>query len=238
MLTPRAATVKTCARQNPRTCLIWRMRRVRAALVPAIVITAALLLLVVLGLWTGIRNLAPRTSLSDILGISDRGPQSVAWKVQHEQPINLLLLARGGAGNDNPNVTDTIMVVSLGPRSRRALVVSLPRVAWVAIPAPPSGDVSGKLYSAYALAVHQDNAALRRDWQSPTGAGDLAAATVSRMTGLPIDYWVVIDIEGFRSIIDAVGGGRITVPVALDDPGYAVDATGPVMRVRIAAGAD
>jgi LCP family protein required for cell wall assembly len=212
------------------------MRRVRAALVPAIVITAALLLLVVLGLWTGIHNLAPRTSLSDILGISVRGPGSVAWKLQHDQPINLLLLARGGAGNDNPNVTDTIMVVSLQPRSRRALVVSLPRVAWVAIPAPPNGDVSGKLYSAYALAVHQDNAALGRDWQSPTGAGDLAAATVSRMTGLPIDYWVVIDIEGFRSIIDAVGGVRITVPVALDDPSYPVDDTGRVMRVRIAAG--
>jgi polyisoprenyl-teichoic acid--peptidoglycan teichoic acid transferase len=212
------------------------MRRVRAALVPALVILALLILISGVGLWTGIHNLAPRTSLGDLLGISNRGTDSVDWKVAHHQPITLLLLARGGAGNDNPDLTDTIMLMSVRPGSRRAVMVSLPRAALVPIPALTTGDVSGKLYSAYALGVHQDNTSLRRDWRSPTGAGDLAAATVARLAGTKVDYWMVIDTEGFRTLIDAMGGVRVTIPFALDDPAFPVDDTGRVTHVKIAAG--
>ena len=203
---------------------------------PAMVTIALLILISGVGLWTGIQNIAPRTSLSDLLGVSDRGTGSVAWKVEHHQPITLLLLARGGSGNDNPNVTDTIMLMSLRPGSRHAVVVSLPRAAWVPIPALQTGDVSGKLYSAYALGVHQDNTSLRADWRSPTGAGDLAAATVARLAGTKVDYWMVIDIEGFRSIIDAMGGVKVNIPVALDDPGFPIDDTERVTHVHIPAG--
>ncbi len=212
------------------------MRRVRAALWPSILILAVLLTIAAVALWTGIHNLAPNTSLGDLVGISDRRAGSVVWKLQHDQPINLLLLARGGTGAENPNVTDTIVVVSLRPRSRGAVVVSLPRFAWVAIPALKTSDVSGKLYSAYALGVQQDNASLRADWRSPTGAGDLAAATVSRLTGMPIDYWMVMDIQGFQRVVDAIGGVRINIPVVLDDPAYPLDESGRVTHIHIAAG--
>lgn len=212
------------------------MRRVRAVLWPALLILLILVLIGAAALWAGIHNLAPRTNLADLVGISGRGTGSVAAKVQHDEAINLLLLARGGAGTENPNVTDTIVVVSLHPGSRRAVVVSLPRFAWVAIPALTAGDVSGKLYSAYALGVHQDNPSLRSEWRSATGAGDLAAATVSRMTGIPIDYWLVMDIEGFRSVVDATSGVRIKIPVALDDPAYPLGDTGRATHIRIAAG--
>jgi LCP family protein required for cell wall assembly len=210
------------------------MRRVRRAIVPSLVILVLLTGLAAIGMWTGIHNLAPRTSLRDVFGIAEQGNGSVAWKVAHHQPINLLLLARGGAGNDNPNYTDTIVVVSL--RSRGALVVSLPRFAWVTIPALTNGDVSGKLYSAYALGVRVDSPSLRRDWRSQTGAGDLAAATVSRLSGLPIDYWAVIDGDGFRRVVDGMGGVRVNVAVALDDPHYPVDEAGHTTHVHIAAG--
>jgi LCP family protein required for cell wall assembly len=213
------------------------MRRARAALVPAVVILAVLILISVVGLWSGIHNLAPRTSVGDLLGIANQGPDSVAWKVQHDQPITLLLLARGGAGNDNPNVTDTIMLMSLRPKSRRAVMVSLPREAWVAIPALTTGDVSGKLYSAYALGIHQDNTSLRPEWRSPTGAGDLAAATVARLAGTKVDYWMVIDTDGFRSVIDTMGGVRVNIPVPLDDPSFPLGDTGRVTHLTIPSGA-
>jgi polyisoprenyl-teichoic acid--peptidoglycan teichoic acid transferase len=212
------------------------MRRLQSVLVPAIAGLALLILISGIGLWTGIHNLAPRTSLSDLLGMSHRGSESVAWKIQHDQPITLLILARGGAGNDNPNFTDTIMLMSLHPGSRHAVVISLPRAALVTIPALSTGDVSGKLYSAYALGVHQDNPSLRHDWQSPTGAGDLAAATVAGLAGTKVDYWMVIDVEGFRSIIDAMGGVRVKVPAELDDPNFPVDDTTRVTHVKIPAG--
>jgi anionic cell wall polymer biosynthesis LytR-Cps2A-Psr (LCP) family protein len=82
--------------------------------------------------------------------------------------------------------------------------------------------VDGKLYSAYALGLSQNDQFLRPEWQTPTGAGDLAAATVSEAIGQPVDYWVAIDTGAFAAIIDDLGGVAVTVPVPLDDPAYPV----------------
>lgn len=213
------------------------MARLRPALIRAAAVILILLLLGGVAIWTGVQGIAPRTSLSDVLA-PFRGPTtgSLSWKVEHHQRVNLLLMARGGAGADNPNFTDTMVVVSMRPPSQEAILISLPRFAWVPIPALTSGEVSGKLYSAYALAVHPDNASLRPAWRTTTGAGDLAAATIAQLIGLPIDGWVVIDINGFRDVVDALGGITVSVPRALDDPAYPVDDIDRTTHIYIAAG--
>jgi polyisoprenyl-teichoic acid--peptidoglycan teichoic acid transferase len=215
---------------------VARFRSTIAVIVVAVLVVLAL---AVVGLWSGLRNIAPRTSLTDLVALVDPSAASngsLAWKMQHSQRINVLLMARGGAGNDNPSVTDTLVVLSVQPGSRQALLISLPRFAWVRIPALRNGDISGKLYTAYALGIHQDNPSLRPEWRTATGAGDLAAATVAQLTGLTIDGWVAIDIEGFRNIVDALGGIEVAVPAVLDDAAYPVDVTERTMHVHIGAG--
>jgi LCP family protein required for cell wall assembly len=166
---------------------------------------------------------APRAGLGDFAALirSDAGDNNwVARKVDSNERINLLLLARGGAGHDSPDFTDTMLVLSIRPRTHRATVISLPRWLWVEIPAPENGVVQGKLYTAYALAAGQEATFLRAQWRTPTGQGDLAAATVSATIGQPIDAWIAIDLKGFEALIDALGGVTVTIPETLDDPTY------------------
>ncbi len=191
--------------------------------------------------WTvsAVRAVAPKTSPEDFVALitgPDQGPGSLAQKIKSNQRINMLFLAHGGAGNDNPDFTDTMLVLSIRPSSHQATVISLPRYLWVDIPAGSNGFVEGKLYSAFALGAVQDTTFLREQWRAPTGPGDLAAATVATTIGQPIDAWIAVDVKAFEALIDAIGGIRVTVPKALDDPQYPSDVDEKTIHIHFVAG--
>lgn len=182
---------------------------------------------------------APRAGAGDLLSLlnaSDPAPGSLAWRIRTNQRINILLLAKGGSGPDNPDFTDTMVVVSIRPQPLALTAISIPRYLWAAIPAPVTGQVEGKLYSAYALGAAQDRSFLRPEWLTPTGAGDLAAATVGETIGQHIDCWIAVEPEAFEGLVDIVGGVRLTVPVALDDWRYPAGDTDQTIHVHFDAG--
>jgi hypothetical protein len=81
--------------------------------------------------WLGyaVHMVSPDTGASDMLALIDGSspqPGSLASQVSENQRINILLLARGGSGNDNPNYTDTLLVVSVRPAGHRDRAASLP----------------------------------------------------------------------------------------------------------------
>jgi polyisoprenyl-teichoic acid--peptidoglycan teichoic acid transferase len=201
----------------------------------ALRLLAALLGIALLGSasWTvvAIRTIAPNTGPLDLFGQS-----ALEKKTADNQRINLLFMAHGGAGGDNPDFTDTMLVLSIRPRTHRATVISLPRNLLVDIPAAPTGTVQGKLYSAYALGAEADRASLQPRWTTPTGPGDLAVATVGATIGQPIDRWVSVDIAAFQALIDAIGGIRVNIPQALDDPSYPSDADEQTIHIHFDAG--
>src|SRR5207244_5777636 len=100
------------------------------------------------------------------------------------------------------------MVLSIRPGTHEATLVSLPRDLWVKIPALPNNRyMMGKLNSAYAIGIdHRNYPNVRSDWKTDTGGGDLAAATVSQVTGQPIDYWVGGAFKACRAAVNAIGG--------------------------------
>ena len=106
-------------------------------------------------------------------------------------------------GIDSPvNVserTDTMLVASFNPRTGEAGVFSLPRDTRVQVPGHTGYR---KLNAAYSL-----------------GGPELAAETVSRFLGIPIDHYVVLNFESFAGIVDAVGGVEVTVrrPMRYED---------------------
>src|SRR5438445_5670889 len=103
---------------------IRRAGRMLALAVAGLLILAAVSALTV---WSELQAVAPRTDVADLTALV-RPPlpasSSLGWKIEHNQRINILLLARGGAGNDNPNFTDTILVLSIRPAHGRAALVS------------------------------------------------------------------------------------------------------------------
>ncbi len=197
--------------------------------------------LAVFRVWSVIHAISPRAQPQDLVTLvraQNDEPGSIGWKIKHDERINILLLGYGGSGHEGPYLTDSIMLLSIRPAMHEAIMISLPRDLWVKIPAlPGQGYMMGKLNSAYAIGTdHKNYPNVRSDWQTSTGGGDLAAATVSQVSGQRIDYWVGVDFKAFRDVVNALGGVRVDVPTTLDDPHFPRGESNGTIQVRIDAG--
>lgn len=112
--------------------------------------------------------------------------------------INILLIAIGGEGHSGQNLADTIMVASVRPQSNEVALLSIPRDLYVQVP--------GENYYSKINSVHAYGEAERKD-HGP----EVLREKVSEITGLPIHYYARVDFNGFKSIVDAVGGVNITI---------------------------
>jgi LCP family protein required for cell wall assembly len=191
--------------------------------------------------WSVLQAIAPGARPGDVISLVHPPPPqpgSLAWKIQHDQRINILLLGYGGPGHQGAYLTDSIMMVSIRPGSKQAIMVSIPRDLWVKIPALPAGGVMwGKINSAYTIGIDRSNYPnVRAQWKTPTGGGDLAAATVGQVTGQHVDAWMAVDFKAFRDVVDALGGVEVTVPKALDDPYYPKGEHGGYKHIHFNAG--
>ncbi len=115
--------------------------------------------------------------------------------------INILLLGIGGEGHDAPNLTDTIIVMSIDPKSKTVSLLSIPRDLYVNIPSFGYNRIN----SAYAQGEE-------KGYQG--GGATLAKEVVSNILDLPIHYYIHLDFAGFKKIVDTLGG--ITVEVEKD----------------------
>lgn len=96
-------------------------------------------------------------------------------------------------------LTDAITVVSIDEDGSDAALISLPRDT-VDLPMPGGGTWTGKVNSVTVL-------------QSPELMRDMMAL----LLGVPIDHYVLVDMDDFRRLVDAVGGVTVSVPYALSD---------------------
>lgn len=118
--------------------------------------------------------------------------------------VNILVLGVGGAGHEGPNLSDTMMIWSLDPKTKDVAMLSVPRDLYVKIPSGARNQSQyGKINSANAI-----------------GGPATAEQVVSGVLGVPIHYYVVMDFAGFKQAIDAVGGIDIDVKEALFDRTY------------------
>lgn len=125
--------------------------------------------------------------------------------------VNILILGKGGAGHEGPDLTDTLIVASIDPINKEAGLLSLPRDFYVKVP----NFGSMRINEVYANAK---SAALRGKKTSDQAAKaekaglDAVQKVVGDTIGIPIHYHAMIDFEGFRKAIDTVGGIDIHVP--------------------------
>jgi LCP family protein required for cell wall assembly len=153
-------------------------------------------------------------------------PGTIAYKLQHGQRVNVLVLGYGGPGNDGPYLTDTMMIVSVDSAHQRIAEVSVPRDLYVRIDAWQDGrQYLSKINGAFSVPHTPGIFApgpLRQQYQGRDGAGHLAETVISQLTGLQVDRYVGIDFDAFRSAVNAVGGVQVCMDQPLDDPTYQV----------------
>lgn len=97
-----------------------------------------------------------------------------------------------------PFRTDTIVFVAVRPKLGQVTLLSIPRDLWVYIP----GWEMQRINTAY---VHGSA-------NGPGGGETLLKNTILYNLGLRVDHIAIVDFDGFRRIVDALGG--IDVPVA------------------------
>ena len=159
-----------------------------------------------------------------VQGQSNPGPQPTPDIVK--EPFNLLLIGvdTRTATIDEGARSDTLIVVHVDPQNRWASMLSIPRDSCVFIQGVTVPGTCGKVNLAYSHGYANPAPGIEPD---ASGAA-LARDTVNQYLDLPargqrIDYVMQVDFNGFKDIIDAIGGINIDVPTPLFDPKYPSD---------------
>ncbi len=127
-----------------------------------------------------------------------------------DQSMNILLLGTDARIGEDISRTDAMILVHLDAQTDRVSMLSFPRDLWVTIP----GYGKNKINAAYPIGEKQ---------LGPGYGPALAKETVSRLTGLPVDHFVMINFEGFKTLIDKLDGISIDVPKTITDDAYPID---------------
>jgi anionic cell wall polymer biosynthesis LytR-Cps2A-Psr (LCP) family protein len=136
---------------------------------------------------------------------------------------NILLLGYGGAGHDGGNLSDVVMVLNINPKEKSAVFVSIPRDLWVEIPVRSDIKEHHKVNAAYAIGSDDVRYGLKEpQYRGESGGGTMAKTVISEIVGVPIEYFVSVDFEGFKKVADSLEGIEVDVPVTFDDYFYPV----------------
>ena len=112
----------------------------------------------------------------------------------------VFILVAGSDARPNEDMlhtrADSVHLLAVNPATGQGTLLGFPRDSWVEIP----GHGRGKLNNSLAL-----------------GGPDLLAATVRRLTGLPVDYYVITGFPGLVSMVDELGGVDVFVDRRMND---------------------
>ncbi len=165
-------------------------------------------------------------SVVDTTPTSDQTPIPVPTATGADPRFAVLLMGYGGGNHEGAYLTDSMMVVIVDPNRKSLTLLSLPRDSWVPLLFDGKTAVYNKVNAAYAFAEDPSLYPNRLErYRGSHGPGTFAADTVSRLLGIPVQYYLSLDFQGFRDMIDAVGGIDVDVPNAFaarypanDDP--------------------
>jgi LCP family protein required for cell wall assembly len=175
----------------------------RTKIIIRIVAAVALVLLfagvgVAVGGYLYMKNIDSRmTKKLDKLDVNGEIKKSLAAPRKPGEPFYILLMGIDTRPSDNaPARSDSLILARIDPQQKRIAMISIPRDSRVDIP----GHKTFKINSAMQL-----------------GGPSLAIQTVTQLTGVPISHFMAVDFNGFKDLVDAIGGVYVTVPEAIND---------------------
>jgi LCP family protein required for cell wall assembly len=128
-----------------------------------------------------------------------------------QETVNFLLIGsdRRPGGSFR---TDTMVIAILRPNEGQVSLISIPRDLWVSIP----GWENQRINTAYQHGVSVGY---------PGGGAGLLKETILYNLGIRIDHTAMVEFDGFRQIVDTLGGVDVPISCAytdwrLIDPSY------------------
>lgn len=118
---------------------------------------------------------------------------------QEKDPFSVLLLGVDERQGDRGR-SDSLIVLTVNPNNNSVKMLSIPRDTRTEIVGKGKED---KINHAYAF-----------------GGVPMAMDTVENFLDIPIDYYVQINMEGFKDIVNAVGGVTVQNDLDFSDGGF------------------
>jgi len=195
------------------------------------VVTLAIIVLVCVG-WVGGKFLYNAHklfggSIFSILG-------TTKLKGESDGRVNILLAGNSAddAGHNGGQLTDSIMLISIDTKDKKAFMLSIPRDLWVEIP----DDGHKKINEAYVYGKDENF----KESGYPDGGMGMLEKIVSDNLDLPIHYYALIDYSALKQSVNAVGGVDITIksddPRGIYDPNLDYTAHPPKPLVKLSNG--
>ena len=121
-------------------------------------------------------------------------------KTSSGKSVAYLLLGTdtGALGRNYKGRTDTMMVMVVNPVSNTTTMVSIERDTKIQI-----DGVDAKLNAAYAY-----------------GDADSAMSAVEKLLDIELDGYLLVNMDGLKQLVDAVGGVDVKSPLTFDYEGY------------------
>jgi LCP family protein required for cell wall assembly len=119
--------------------------------------------------------------------------REVPIQLEEKEPFSVLMLGDDSRNGEKAR-TDTIIVLTVNPNTNSVKMLSIPRDTRTEI---IGKGIEDKINHAHAF-----------------GGVEMTMDTVENFLDIPIDYYMKVNMEGFKDIVDAVGG--VTVNNTLD----------------------
>ncbi|HUR75081.1 MAG TPA: LCP family protein [Sporichthya sp.] len=128
--------------------------------------------------------------------------------------VNVLLLG-GDGGTDRIGIrTDTMILASIDTRTGRTVLISLPR-NFSQVQFPTGTEMARRFPNGFDDMMNAVYTYAENDKSVMPGAkypgGELIKQAFAWTIAQPVDYFVLVNLDGFRDIVDAFGGVTLTV---------------------------
>lgn len=149
-------------------------------------------------------------------------------KTDIKGPLNILLVGIDPR-LDNPNEpprSDSIIILHVPDAHDRAYLFSIPRDLLVEIPRFPKADFRGGRDKINAAMAYGSRVPGQEKPDAARGF-ELLAMTISRYTGIKrFDAGAIVNFQGFRKIVDAMGGVTMTLDMDIRSEHLKADGSG------------
>ena len=205
--------------------MVRRRRPLVSALKSVLVVLSTLVVAVAAYAWVYFSELERGTSTSNLKAAPPDGATDILLVGMDSRtdaqghPLPPEVLSQLRAGDNEANMTDTLILVHIPNNGQPPVAFSMPRDAYVSIP----GHGMHKINSAFGRGKSEAVSALQQqgvtdpaeiDRRASEAGRQLMLATVAQLTGVGIDHYAEVNLLGFYQLTNAIGG----VPVCLRTP--------------------
>lgn len=119
-----------------------------------------------------------------------------------ENPVTILLLGIEKYSGDEPPHSDSMMLITLNPKTKETAILSIPRDTRTFLPVI---NQESKITHAYSYGNKKGG---------QKAAVEASMEAVEKFLDVPIDYYATVNFKAFKEVVDDLGGVTVKVKVA------------------------